>query len=368
MIEQINDVNTIQDFSKCLSDNKNNKNIDNEWLSKCHEKFQQLLQKIKPLEVANAFIDYMLFLMTIKQYEHLDKKIINHEMIQIQKMWTDSYFDSTSNNLTTFTNKEKISNEQVQQFNDINFLVDFCMITTQQNYINIMKQISEIPFLFAIHPIPININPIFPTDNKIYSHSIKNDIDKYILEIIENIKKQYVFINQVDNQYYVKYINEYMIYCAKYAYSIFNNTKKLYLEIQKKLKDYILLIDYNQDPTLAHITQLFPIIEVLIQKIGIKYNIFPFKEKTDDDFMKFKDSSSILRLILTTSFDEYKTFEHTKDLLFVYHYLYNSHSLNIRNECVHGRNYLAGDSLVFALKITLSSLYLLINHFEKLNS
>lgn len=363
MIEQINKVNTIRDFSKCLSDNKNNKNIDNEWFLKCHEKFRQLLQKIKPLEVANAFIDYMLFLMTIKQYEHLDKKIINHEIIQIQKMWTDSYFDSTSNNLTTFTNKEIISNEQVQQFNDINFLVNFCMITTQQQHINMMKIISENPILS--HCNWIYITPSFPIDYRTTYDEIQNDIDKCTLEIIQNIQKQQAFINSIDDLYYLKTINQSMIDHAKFAFTIFNNTEELYLEIQQKLKGYISLIDYNKEPQLAHLTQLFPIIEILIQKIGIQYNIFPFKENINDDFMKVKDSSSILRQILITSFKKYGTFDHTKDLLFVYHYLYNSHSLNIRNECVHGRNYLAEDSLTFALKITLSSVYILIQHLNQ---
>lgn len=40
--------------------------------------------------------------------------------------------------------------------------------------------------------------------------------------------------------------------------------------------------------------------------------------------------------------------------------MYNSNSLNIRNECIHGRDYLKDGSLIFALKVTLFALYMII--------
>lgn len=367
IIHQIDDINTISEFSDCLSKNKNNKDIDNKWISKCHEKFYQLIQgDLQLLECPKLFIDYMLFLINIKQYEHLDKKIINCEMIKLKKTWEEIYFYLIDKNLSTIIYQEKISNEQIERFNDINFLVDICMITSYQQYVDFMEIVSE-NSLFNICFNNIYINPFFPTDYREEYNVTKNDIDKCVLEIIKNIKKQRIFLNSIDDLQYLRSINQSMMDNAKYAFTIFNNTESLYLEIQRKLTNYMTLIDYHKEPKLAHLTQLFPIIEMLIQKIGIHYNIFPFKETKGEEFIKFKDSSSILRQILETKFKEYQTFEHNKDLLFVYHYLYNSHSLNIRNECVHGRNYLSGDSLVLAFKITLSSLYLLINHLDKLS-
>ena len=37
--------------------------------------------------------------------------------------------------------------------------------------------------------------------------------------------------------------------------------------------------------------------------------------------------------------------------------MYNGNSLNIRNECIHGRNYSQGGQLRYAFKVTFLSLY-----------
>ena len=158
-----------------------------------------------------------------------------------------------------------------------------------------------------------------------------------------------------------------MIQNAKFSFSFFNKTKDLYDIVQAKLKKYFILIDYNENIQLAHLTQLFPIIEIIIKKVGKIYNIFPFKED-EKHFMQSKDPSSILRLMLEKAYNETKGFEVVPDLLFIYHYLYNGNSLNIRNECIHGRDYLFGESLEFAFKITLSALYMLIKRLEIINS
>ena len=101
----------------------------------------------------------------------------------------------------------------------------------------------------------------------------------------------------------------------------------------------------------------------MIKKIGKIYNIFPFKED-EKHFMQSKDPSSILRLILEKAYLETQSFEVVPDLLFIYHYMYNGNSLNIRNECIHGREYLSGESMFFAFKVSLSALYMLIRRLE----
>ena len=87
--------------------------------------------------------------------------------------------------------------------------------------------------------------------------------------------------------------------------------------------------------------------------------IFPFKKKLED-FMQYNDPSSLMREILSRIYDEQGSFENVPDLLFVYNLMYNSNSMNIRNECIHGRDYLRGSSLKFALTATLFALYMII--------
>ena len=147
--------------------------------------------------------------------------------------------------------------------------------------------------------------------------------------------------------------------CVIKSTSYFNKTKDLYVLIQEALKDYYSLIDYTDDITLAHLTQLFPIIETLIHHLGSLYGIFPFKED-ESNFMKSKDPSSILKILLEKTYVAIQNFETVPDFLFIYHNLYNGNFFNIRNECVHGRSYTTGNELIFGFKVTLLSLAMLI--------
>lgn len=114
---------------------------------------------------------------------------------------------------------------------------------------------------------------------------------------------------------------------------------------------------------LGHVTQLFPILEYKIRELGAMINIVPFKE-SEREFMKYKDPSSILREILLLVYKELGDYENVGDILFVYDFMYNGESLNIRNECIHCRNYTEGSELNFAFKITMFSLKLILKRIE----
>ena len=75
--------------------------------------------------------------------------------------------------------------------------------------------------------------------------------------------------------------------------------------------------------------------------------------------MKFKDPSSVLSELLKMVYNELGSFENASDLLFVYHFMYNGNSLNIRNECIHGRDYMEGGRLRYAFKVTLLAVHMI---------
>ena len=63
-------------------------------------------------------------------------------------------------------------------------------------------------------------------------------------------------------------------------------------------------------------------------------------------------------------YEKFENLESVSDLLFVYHFMYNSNSLNIRNECIHGRDYSEGERLKLGFKITILSLYMIMYRIE----
>lgn len=52
-------------------------------------------------------------------------------------------------------------------------------------------------------------------------------------------------------------------------------------------------------------------------------------------------------------------------MLFIYHFMYNSNSLNIQNECIHGRDYLSDTNLRLAFRVTLLSILMLDRRIKK---
>ena len=176
---------------------------------------------------------------------------------------------------------------------------------------------------------------------------------------IEEIKTKYgyKFLNVLETDQYVVGIHEVYRSNADILIPLFKEDKRLYSILEEQLEAKFL--PYNTDLQLGHLTQLFPHLEVQIRKLGKMFGIVPFKGKIDE-FMKFKDSSSVLRGMLEDIYQEIGDFENVPDLLFVYHFMYNGNSFNIRNECLHGRDYLSGNRLAFAFRTTLLALYMIV--------
>ena len=126
------------------------------------------------------------------------------------------------------------------------------------------------------------------------------------------------------------------------------------------------LISYDDNISVAHLTQLFPLLEIKIRELASLVGIVPFKERVAD-FMTYKDSSSVLREMLQEVHKELGSFENVPDLLFVYHFMYNGNSLNVRNECLHGRDYINGSRVRFAFRLTLLAIYMVKYRIDVIN-
>lgn len=184
----------------------------------------------------------------------------------------------------------------------------------------------------------------------------RHDIDKMLLEYVDKIraKKGYKLLNVLESEKYVWSIHEKYRECTQAAVSMFIKEKELYQMVRKETKE-IRLGNYCKNITLGHLTQLFPVLEIRIRELVKLFGIFPFK-KNKDEFMQYNDPSSLLRELLKQIYVEQQGFDNVPDLLYVYNIMYNSNSYNIRNECVHGRDYLEGNSLHFAFRATLMAI------------
>ena len=165
----------------------------------------------------------------------------------------------------------------------------------------------------------------------------------------------------IKNSFYMEKIYELIKKQAQNMAVIFNRTKELYDNVEKR--SGVKFINFSTDINIGHITQLFPILEMEIRKFGELFGIVPFKEQKLGP-LKFKDPSSVLREFMSIVYDRTGSLDAIADLVFVYHAMYNKDCLNIRNDSIHGRRYLNEMDINWAFKITLISTYIIMRRIE----
>ena len=358
--ETISTINDIPTLTKYLENTDIARNINQYYYDETKNKFLELIEGIKDISVPNLFYQAMLFLLEVNHTnQNVDKRIIKQDMINIQEYWQYNIYKEQVDSLQEFSNKTEVSRIEVEKYNNsimINptFLANNCIISSVQGMITVMKDVSEYPLIYLVNKI--SLSPIFPVKDTGINFD-RHDTDNILKSQVEEIIKKYgyKFLNVLDVDIYVSVLHKRYIQNTIISIAIFNREKELYTLVEKLLG--IPLIPYENDISLGHLTQLFPLLEIEIRCLGKMFGIVPFKESLDE-FMKFKDPSSILRELLDNIYKELNGFENATDLLFLYHFMYNSNSLNIRNECIHGREYIEGYQLKFGFKITLLALYM----------
>lgn len=337
---------------------------------KVHECFYEYIECAdRAMFVSNLFYNYMIFLMkTNAVATAVDRRIVRAEIINAQKVWQEDYYNKEVNHLHVFTHETKIATKDVENYNmtllqNPILVAKNCMMTDEEQMCKVMENASEHAILYMISTI--ELSPIYPVKNGVIYYE-RHDVDILLKKTVEKIlyEKSYRFLNVLDIDIYVKAIHQRYRELAITTATMFREEEKVYQLLQQTC-DYQLIL-YEQDVTLAHLTQFFPILEIKIRELASLVGIVPFKEKAED-FMKYKDSSSVLRELLQEVYEEVGSFENVPDLLFVYHYMYNGNSLNIRNECMHGRDYMHGGRLRFGFRLTLLAIYMIQYRIDVIN-
>lgn len=226
-----------------------------------------------------------------------------------------------------------------------------------------MEQTSENALAYMFQNMLLS--PTFPESINAINYE-QHDVDCEIKKMVEDIKKRmgYKFLNDVSVDTHMLALHQRYKHSVITTASLFKDEEKLYNYLNECI-EYDLL-PYEKDIKIAHLTQLFPALEVYIRDLGAMVGVVPFKENIKD-FAKFKDSSSVLREVILNVKEELGSFENIPDLLFVYNCMYNGNSINVRNDCMHGRFYLSGGQLRFAFRVTLISLYMIIYRINTIN-
>lgn len=363
--KSISDVQNIADLIHYFDSVSLVKYLDNEYFYQICSKFRTIViekEEKQSLETANMFLMYMKFLyfLSDNRGEELNRNLLISEIVSIQNLWENSYYEQELNNMQEFTYQQNIPDATINKLNDLikNYplaIAKQCMFVTEQETIQIMEQASKTPFIYLSNRIIIE--PIFPKESsviKLDRHEVDKLLKKQIEKIIKN--KGYKLYNVLKSNNYLLALHENYINTVNFIAVLFTNTEEIYNYLNNCSRfDFI---DFDKDIKLAYVTQLFPLLEEKIRELARLSGYNPFKMKKTE-FMNYRDPSSILREIITDVFSLTDSFENIPDLLFVYHFMYNSNSLNIRNECVHGRDFLSSGRLILAFKIAMLSIIMI---------
>jgi hypothetical protein len=357
----ISDINDIPNLTQYLENTDIARHINQSYYNETKDKFLDLTKYVNDILVANLFYQAMLFLISVNQTNQIvDKRIVKQDMINLQEDWQKNRYQEQTKNLHEFTNSIQISTEEVEKYNksileNPIIVANSIILAKVDDLISVFERTSNHPLMYMVSRIEINnIFPIKDTGINFDRHETDNILKKQVEQIIK--RYGYKFINVLDVDIYVSAIHERYKNNVYSVMVLFNKEKELYELLEKNIG--VSLIPLNEQISLGHLTQLFPLLEIEIRQFGKLFGIVPFKENANE-FMKFKDPSSILRELIENIYEELDGFESAPDLLFVYHFMYNSNSLNIRNECIHGRDYFEGYRLKFAFKVTMLALYMI---------
>lgn len=360
--EQVGKISGFTGFIQYIKNKLILKDIGNIHLEVLVEKFTSIAESTDGVRVASLFLEYFLFLLRIKNNRDIKASAVSEEIIRIRALWKEKYFAMSCSAMQTvqtgsFTLPKDYSKQLLQQI--LLVPTSFAknrMMFQQETLIKKMQSLSSNPFTILAKRIAIAED--FP-----YYPSIKIDgkhpIDKFFLDKVDQTKQDfaYKFMNSFSAKEYTEEIFESIKQDLRILIEIFDEIESLYTVVCEQNPDYDFL-PFDSEVKLAHLTQLFPVLENKIREFGELFGIVPVCEDIDICH-RLKEPDTVLKLIISQIYDMGGDISDAPDLFFIHFCMFGENGLNIRNACIHGNGYCHGSQISFAFKVTLIALYMI---------
>ena len=360
----IEKIESINDYEKLLKMEYIRKNVNMKIVVEIKNLFYKLIKKDNNgMQIAQIFYHTVAFL--IEANNRIGSSIIEKYIFEILSIWREKYYDKMKSLMFIQSVETKIPNEELKNYNMAFKLYPYTCLKEYFSWEEkiILKKISnysENPLLVLTRENTVFIDEFFPFFKKI-DFSQKDSYDNLVVEYIDRIQKKYweQLLNPNMNPcdyLYLLYDEQNRMLMLFISFLEEDNIKEMYNMIKASFNVYELL-EFSNKIRMAHITQLIPVLELLIRELGIKKKVLPFKEK-ENQIHVMKDSSTILSAIIKNEYKKNNNFQNIEVYIFLYNYLYNVNSLNLRNELIHARKYIENDNeRVFAFKVLIISIY-----------
>lgn len=362
-------VDSIRDhisFSEYISDNDIIYRIDKAIADKLSDVFDDIVSQCDGIIIASLFLEYFKFLTKIINNRGIVSIEVQYEIIRIRCLWSDEYYQKAKAGLQTFTHSFSVDQEKINQANNAIYQYPIAFALSvfgfkENDLISALQNISNTPMLTLCSQIIISED--FPKEYELNMDD-NHIVDNIFRQVIHKTVKEnsYKLLNSFSPEQYLRELYKTIIRFINAEVFFFEDHEKIYNTIKQDFSEYN-LIEFSSIPCLAHLSQLFPILENRIRDYGEVCGIVPVNLKSGY-WDKLKSPTSILTEIIKNIYEMTGSLVNAADFFFIYFCMYGENGLNIRNECVHGKNYIKSNEITYAFKITLLCIHMIDNRFK----
>ena len=324
------------------------------------------------VETAELFYSAMMFLLDVMGNPRVNNNWVKKVIIALRHAWQDKYYSQVVSGMHCFTREFSIPNTKIKMLNK-QFLESphgFAQSLLQLSDDSISSSLEDmskklIVYLFG----KTTVSEFYPNHVHVIIEDDARSIDKMIADEVERVYKErsYRFINHLSEQvmldgFFEKLNKNIQLVCSMVVIEpVYDKVVTL------APSQYELLPNPGNRPTLGHLTQLFPILENTIRNIGEMFSIVPFQANRDS-FYKLREVSGVLADLIGSVRELTGTIQGCGEFLFVYLVMYSSNGYNIRNDCIHGRQYQGSADVAFAYRLTVICTYMMLKRLQGLEA
>ncbi len=324
------------------------------------------------VETAELFYSAMMFLLDVMSNPRVNNNWVKKVIIALRHAWQDKYYSQVVSGMHCFTREFSIPNTKIKMLNK-QFLESphgFAQSLLQLSDDSISSSLENmskklIVYLFG----KTTVSEFYPNHVHVIIEDDARSIDKMIADEVERVYKErsYRFINHLSERvmldgFFEKLNKNIQLVCSMVVIEpVYDKVVTL------APSQYELLPNPGNRPTLGHLTQLFPILENTIRNIGEMFSIVPFQANRDS-FYKLREVSGVLADLIGSVRELTGTIQGCGEFLFVYLVMYSSNGYNIRNDCIHGRQYQGSADVAFAYRLTVICTYMMLKRLQGLEA
>lgn len=324
------------------------------------------------IETAELFYSAMMFLLDVLSNPEVNNNWAKNVIIALRHTWQDKYYSQVVSGMHCFTREFSIPNTEIKMLNK-QFLESphgFAQSLLQLSDDSISSSLEDmskkiIVYLFG----KTTVSEFYPNHVHVMIEDDARSIDKMIADEVKRVYKErsYRFINRLGEQvmldgFFEKLNKNIQLVCSMVV------VEPVYDKVVTLApSQYELLPNPGNRPTLGHLTQLFPILENTIRNIGEMFSIVPFQANRDS-FNKLREVSGVLADLIGSVRELTGTIQGCGEFLFVYLVMYSSNGYNIRNDCIHGRQYQGSADVAFAYRLTVICTYMMLKRLQGLET